>query len=64
MKTYEQKYEELKKMNEMLSDADLPLAELVEIYEKAQRLLSELKEELEASRLTVEKISENIKGEQ
>lgn len=51
-------------MNEMLSDADLPLAELVEIYEKAQRLLSELKEELEASRLTVEKISENIKGEQ
>lgn len=57
MKTYEQKLDELKGINEALSDSELPLAQVVELYEKAQTLLAELKDELEKSKLLVESIS-------
>lgn len=63
MKTYEQKFDELKEINEMLSSSDLSLAQTVELYEKAQKLMLELKEELEKSRLVVESITKSIKEE-
>lgn len=56
MKTYEEKLEELKKINDQLADADLPLAQVVEYYEKAQVLVDELKSELEKAKLVVESI--------
>lgn len=63
MKTYEQKFDELKEINETLSSSDLSLAQTVELYEKAQKLMLELREELEKSRLVVESITKNIKEE-
>ncbi|MDO4753454.1 MAG: exodeoxyribonuclease VII small subunit [Bacillota bacterium] len=63
MKTYEQKFDELKRMNEKLSSPDLPLAEMVEIYEKAQILMNELRDELEKSKLVVENITKSMKEE-
>lgn len=63
MKTYEEKFEELKKINERLTATDIPLAEVVELYEQAQTLMNELKTELEHSRLVVEHITNNMKEE-
>lgn len=63
MKTYEQKFDELKEINETLSSSDLSLAQTVELYEKAQKLMLELREELEKSRLVVESITKSIKEE-
>ncbi len=61
MKTYEEKLEELKKINEELSNSELPLSSVVELYEKAQALMDELRSELEKSKLTIDSISKKVK---
>lgn len=63
MKTYEQKFEELQCINEKLTTAEIPLAEIVELYEKAQKLMIELKTELDNSKLVVENITKSLKEE-
>ncbi len=63
MQTYEEKLEELNKVNEKLSRTDIPLAELVSLYKQAQKLMDELKKELEESKLTIVSISEQAEAD-
>ncbi len=62
MQTYEEKLNELKKVNEQLSKTDIPLAELVSLYKKAQGLMDELKKELEESKLTIASVTEQTEA--
>lgn len=59
MRTYEQKLDELKSLNDQLMNAELPLAQAVALYEKAQLLMTELKEELEKAKLIVDGLGES-----
>ena len=58
-KSYEEKLEELEKLGKLYESKFIPLKEAVELYTQANILLKECNTELNDTKATIQKISED-----